>query len=84
MQTVVENMEEEEMRFLRTYLRELRLGLGQEETSPGNTAKVTQCSQVEAFNRVMLINSRLREKTLYSMNIIQSGPGHNSSVSNGG
>lgn len=77
-------MEEEEMRFLRTYLRGLRLGLGQEETSPGNTAKVTQCSQVEVFNRVMLINSRLREKSLCSMNVIQSGPGHNSSVSNGG
>lgn len=41
MQTVVENMEEEEVRFLRTYLWELRLRLGQEEMSAGNTAKVT-------------------------------------------
>lgn len=52
--------------------------------STGKAAKVTQCSQVEVLNRVMLINIRLREKSLCSMNGIQSGPGHNSSVSNGG
>lgn len=52
--------------------------------STGKAAKVTQCSQVEVLNRVMLINIRLREKSLCSMNVIQSGPGHNSSVSNGG
>lgn len=77
-------MEEEEIRFLRTYLRELGLGLGQEEMNTGNTTKVTQSSQGQVFNRVMLINIRLREKSLCSMNVIQSEPGHNSSVSNGG